>query len=248
MSAPRRLVFFGLAFWLLLGSCAKNELTEIVVVVESDLPVPAAIDEISLQIEGPAGIPTSSSAMLTGPNSVFLPVTLGLRPNTPGNSAVTIRAAGLLSGTRRVFAEVRTSFIEGRRLVVRIVLASACVGVVCAEGETCSPSGACVPAEVDPITLPPFIDVPLAHDGGVDAGPLLTVGAACTSDSACESSHCECVDFDCRVRACAPAECLCGYGTSGSCGDPLREGSADPEDCLAPTSSCHGLDSCLVVP
>jgi hypothetical protein len=248
MSWSRRIAVIGTVLSVMLGSCTNDALTEIVVVIDSDLAVPSALDEISIQVEGASGIPKSARVTLTGAGSALLPVTLGLRPSSPGSSPVTIRATGLLVGTRKVFAEVRTSFIEGRRLVVRIVLSSACLGVVCASGETCSPAGACVPADVDPITLPPYIEVPFVRDAGVDAPTSLAVGATCVSDSVCESRHCECIDFDCLVRACAPAECLCGYGTSGSCGDPLRAGTVDPEDCEGPASSCQGLDSCLLVP
>ena len=56
-----------------------------------------------------------------------------------GAASVTIRADGLLAGVRRVYSEVRTSFVVGRRLVVRITLLSRCVGVVCGRSRPCWP-------------------------------------------------------------------------------------------------------------
>ncbi len=88
----------------------------------------------------------------------------------------------------------------------------------------------------------------LTRDGGGsddgDGGTLLAVGAPCTRDSACASKNCECVDFDCTLRMCAAADCLCGYGTSGSCTDPLEEGARDPEDCDSEWHGCSGIDNC----
>lgn len=81
-------------------------------------------------------------------------------------------------------------------------------------------------------------------DGGSNVSGL-AVGAACDRDSRCASMHCECVDFDCTQRMCAAAECLCGYGTSGSCTDPLRTGIKDPDDCDGASASCRGLNSCM---
>ncbi|HEY3450328.1 MAG TPA: hypothetical protein VGK67_28495 [Myxococcales bacterium] len=88
----------------------------------------------------------------------------------------------------------------------------------------------------------------LTRDGGGagdgDGGTLLAEGAACTRDLACASKNCECVDFDCTLRMCAGASCLCGYGTSGSCTDPLERGAKDPEDCDSESQGCEGIDHC----
>ncbi len=253
------MIFFGRhvwSFWIVAlaaagaVSCAEATPTELVVVVDSELPVPSVIDEVRIEVEGASGLPRTSSALLAGAGSVSLPVTLGLRPRVAGDAPVSIRASGLRGGVRQVSTQVRTSFIEGRRLVVRMALLSACVEVECAEGETCAPDGRCISADVDPIRFPPFMLTPPTRDAGSggDAAAPLGEGAACASDSACASLHCECVDFDCMQRVCAAAQCFCGYGTSGSCGDPLRPGIRDPGDCDGPTSGCQGVDTCVVAP
>jgi len=153
---------------LLLGGCA-TELTEIVVVVESDLTVPAQLDEIVVTAEGPEGIPKVSRASLVGADAASFPVTVGLRPAAGGAIGVTIKASGRRAGSDQVEAQVRTNFIEGRRLLVRIVLLASCVGVVCRETETCR-AGSCVDAMVDPMTLPPFVGPIRADLGPSDTG------------------------------------------------------------------------------
>ena len=56
------------------------------------------------------------------------------------------------------------------------------------------------------------------------------------------SLNCECTNFDCSERVCAPDDCLCGYGTSGDCVAPLLD-REDPEDCDG-GFECAGIDSC----
>lgn len=86
-------------------------------------------------------------------------------------------------------------------------------------------------------------DANTQHDQ-VDAGSGLANGTTCTSDSACQSKYCECIDFECNKRVCAAADCVCGYGTSGSCTDPIPTGSKDPEDCDSPSVNCAGINKC----
>lgn len=171
MSSARSLASLALALSLLLGACGADELTELVVVVDSDLAVPTALDEVSIVVAGATGTRTTARASLDGPAGVPLPVTLGLSPGATGGTTVTIRADGLLGGVRRVSREVRTSFVENRRLVVRIALLSSCVGVVCGDGDTCGRDGACVTATVAPSTLPSFTGpLPREDLGTIDAG------------------------------------------------------------------------------
>lgn len=68
-------------------------------------------------------------------------------------------------------------------------------------------------------------------------------GESCDADADCDSSHCECVNFDCSERVCAPVDCLCGYGTSGSCEESLM-GMPDPEDCDG-VFECETLNECI---
>ncbi len=55
-------------------------------------------------------------------------------------------------------------------------------------------------------------------------------GESCAADAECASGNCECEDFNCDTRVCAASDCICGYGTSGACENPMT-GADDPEDC-----------------
>ena len=92
MSSARRFAPSILALSGLLASCSGDELTENVVIVDSDLAVPGALDEISIIVAGASGIPKTARAVLSGASAVSLPVTLGLRPRTTGGPPVTIGA------------------------------------------------------------------------------------------------------------------------------------------------------------
>lgn len=209
MSLAHRVIIAALALAIAtaLTSCSPGELTEIVVVVDSELAVPGALDEVTILAEGPSGIPKPARALLSGSGAATLPVTLGVRPSATGNPSVIIRAEGRLLGARRVSAEVRTNFIEGRRLVLRIVLLSACVGVECASGFTCAPTGECVDAAVDPGTLPLFTGtLPLGDLGASDAD---TTDAGMTDAASSELG----VDS-------GPVDAGVGIVGADACGDP----------------------------
>ena len=119
---------------------------------------------------------------------------------------------------------------------------SLCLAVSdCATSEYRCINGFCVPPGEDPTQLGVFSSdsgMLARDDAGMliqleDAGtpaPRLANGVVCGADAECESAQCECTDFACTVRVCAAADCLCGYGTSGSCTDPMT-GREDPEDC-----------------
>jgi len=78
-----------------------------------------------------------------------------------------------------------------------------------------------------------------------DTADRLTEGDLCVADVECASGNCECEDFECLSRVCAPDNCVCGYGTSGSCDSPM-EGGYDPEDCDLGAEVCGpAIGDCL---
>jgi len=227
--------FLGLGAWLsalvLLAACS-NELTELVVVVDSDLPVPAGLDEVVVTVEGASPARFDAQTRLVGAGAPRLPVTLGVRPREPGSGPVTLRAVGRLGDVERVVAEVRTRFVEGERRIVRIRLDARCVEVRCDDGATCS-EGMCVDATVDPSTLPRFdgtLDLGAVDAGDSDAGaPDLGVDAG-DLDLGVDAG-----DLDLGMDAGEP--CPAGY---------RREGAAcvDVDECAATGNPC-GAGTCF---
>lgn len=158
------------AIAVFVAGCAAD-LTEVVVVVESDLAVPTQLDEVVVEVEGAAARGQRAVASLVGEDAAGLPLTLGLRPGSTGAGPLSVRVAGKRAGAEFVATRVRTRFVEGRRVLLRVVLRGACVGVTCETGTTCR-EGACADEFVDPATLPSFTGT----IGAFDAGPGVDLG------------------------------------------------------------------------
>ncbi len=82
---------------------------------------------------------------------------------------------------------------------------------------------------------------------GLEPDQSLDLGDVCFLDAECQSGQCECENFDCTIRICAAVDCLCGYGTSGACTDPIV-GTQDPEDCDLGSETCFAIDDCSQSP
>jgi hypothetical protein len=190
-AAGRTARLFGwvsMAFATVFTGCA-DPLTEMVVVVDSDLRVPEEVDEIVVQASGSSGLSQDARAMLVGSEARGLPVSVALVPANGGAGPVTVRALARRAGTTVLAHEVRTSFLAGRRLLLRIDLLRACIAVAatCDGRERCV-AGACVAGDVHPATLPAFDGaVPPRRDLGVpppDASEDANAGDASDDASA----------------------------------------------------------------
>jgi len=145
----------GLALALLLGlsSCGSDaSLTEVVVVVNSDLMVPSEIDQLLIRVVLPDGSDANASAILGGGNP-GLPRTLGLQlrdGNRTGEYQVISEARR--GGVSVVLQRMRFDFVPGQRMRLDLTLNRACQGLSCGFGQTCV-RGAC---QSDLATLSPF--------------------------------------------------------------------------------------------
>jgi hypothetical protein len=171
----------------------SSGLTELIVVVDSDLAVPGELQRVTLEVTGPSGDKALQDAavdLATG-GAPTLPLTLSLTPGSGALEPVTVTAVGTgLAGV--VERTVVTGFVRGERRVVRLWLLRACLGVECTTGETCGDGGICVDATVPPDDLPPWTGTPPGIDGGtimdaaadaaIDAGTDAPVG----TDAGCE--------------------------------------------------------------
>jgi alpha-tubulin suppressor-like RCC1 family protein len=151
----------------LLASCAADR-TEILVVVDSDLEVPAVIDGVRIDVEPPEGEPVFATADL---GEQPLPRVLGLVHDGGSLGPLLVTATGQKGVGDVVARTASVSFVEGRTLVLRMWLLADCVGTVCGEGLTCGDDGMCRDVLIQPDELlewtgtPPRIDA----DGGADA-------------------------------------------------------------------------------
>lgn len=233
----------ALAFSLLLAGCGDDAtLTELVVVVDTDLSVPDEVSRIGLRVVGSDGrMVFDGDVDLSAPGAPARPLTLGLTPAGDSLGPIVVAAVAIAPADAPVVsAAARTSFVEGRRRMLRLLLERVCVGVPCAEGTTCR-GGACDVEDVAPEGLPawtgeapPPLGVgdagPPAEDGGVDAGVDAGVdGGAPACDPRVESL-CECTtEADCVDSACVAGFCLAGVaevaiGPDHMCALPRRDG------------------------
>ena len=103
-------------------------------------------------------------------------------------------------------------------------------------------NGFCTIVDTADTSVPPF-DVDPLDTTGWDSTSV-NDGDRCAVDANCTSGNCECEDFACHSRVCAAADCICGYGTSGVCDNPMA-GAADPEDCMGDSTCGAEVGSCI---
>jgi hypothetical protein len=124
--------------------------TEVVVVTDSDLEVPAELDFLEVRAIGPNGKEQRASGVLSAERG--LPRRVVLRHATGNLGPLHIVASGQKTGREVVSRTVDTAFQDGRQVVLHIALLRSCVGVACGQ-ETCTASG-CAPTEVVGDDLP----------------------------------------------------------------------------------------------
>ena len=218
--------------------CGEDPRTEIVVSVGSNLSVPGQLDEIHIGVVGPDMELKEATATL-GDGQPPLPRTLGLVHEDGPLGPLSIRVVGRSGGVDVVERRARTSFIEGRTLLLEMDLPASCLGTMCAASTTCT-AGGCQSVEVDPETLPEWEgDEPTSDAGmveqdagpGIDAGPEPDAGGCVPSDELCNGEDDDCDDavdegFDlesdpsnCGMcgMTCAPPDRDCCAGSCGRC-------------------------------
>jgi len=210
----------GLALVVVFAGCSEDPRTEIVVSVGSNLSVPGQLDQIHIGVVGPDMELREATATL-GDGQPPLPRTLGLLHEEGPLGPLSIRVVGRMGGVDVVERRARTSFIEGRTLLLEMDLLASCLGTMCAASTTCT-AGGCQPVDVDPETLPeweggePGIDAGMVEqDAGVDAGPAPDAGP------------------EPDAGGCVPSDEMCN-GEDDDCDDAIDEGfdlESDPNNC-----------------
>ncbi len=202
--------------------------------VTSELEVPSQIDAIEVLVTGDvAGSMVNRTYELSTP----WPHTISVRPGETETQGVTIQVTARLGGGFVAQRLVRSAFVSGEEVVVRIDLPASCVSVVCDTGEDCR-DGTCVPIGGNMDAGP--------MDAGTDSGPMDTgVDAGCSSAAECNDDV-PCTQDTCQDGACVnePDDTLCEVGSTCDPVDgcPLRACVMD-SDC-SDGVVCNGTEVC----
>ncbi|MCC7540296.1 MAG: hypothetical protein IT379_29020 [Deltaproteobacteria bacterium] len=198
-----------------LWACAV-EPTEVVVVIDSDLPIPDTLGRVEMAAWSPRAEPLRTALDLESPDD--LPRTLVLFPRTGESGRFSLSVIGLPSPDFRsvvVRRDVDAAFVPGQTRVLDLFLSAACAATwsTCGPGETCD-AGRCRPVELDASELPRWQGEPPARTSACTPRP-----ESCNDlDDDCDGDRDE--DFDrasdadhCGVcgRACADGSCADGY-------------------------------------
>ncbi|MDQ3035001.1 MAG: hypothetical protein M3Y87_21520 [Myxococcota bacterium] len=260
----------SLALSLVLAACSEAPLTQLVVVVDTDIEVPRGIDRVEIVVEEPGGQLQRSTGALAGDGAISLPVTLGVVHRGGELGPVTVTARGLRGADEIIVRDAQVFMIAGRTMVLELHLERACVGVACEAGaETCE-HGGCRDVLIAASELRDHAGEPprLLFDGGGgdclaaelcngiddDCDTLIDEDFDLTSDARhCGSCTTACPDFGGSRPACVDSACTiaCEEGFGDCDGEP-RTGCETPLDSLTDCGTCgeqcsidHGVPFCF---
>jgi len=183
-----------LAATLLASACATDAvpLTELIVVIDSELAVPDEIDQVELAVTGPAGTTRTTGRVTLGAGNPSLPVTFGLSPQSDLLSPVVITVTAARIDTDVIVARVRTGFVERESKLVFILLRHQCRDHV--DPDSCTPAD-CRSVEIAPTALPPWTGTIPQRDA-----PPVCGDGACRAYESCEDCVADCGMCDpCRL-------------------------------------------------
>lgn len=250
---------YGLVGLLALATACGDPLTEIVVVADTDLGVPAELDAIRLRVHGDPD--RTEEALAAIGDGAARPVTLGL-VSASGQGTLDVTVVGERAGTEIVRRTARVSFQRGRVLALRMDLLRSCVGTSCGDGMTCAETG-CRAIDVDAAELtewsgePPGLDAGAGDAGTRDAGGDAHVDSGSPDSGAPDSGAPDSGPPD----AGPPPECTiaadCDDGvactvdacdvTAGVCTN-VPDASACGDSVACTTDTCDPVAGCMHLP
>jgi hypothetical protein len=239
----------GLGLLLLLSiSACRSPATEVVVVVDSDYPVPSGLDELVIEVVEPDGNVSEALGVLS--EEAAWPRTLGVVHRGGPLSPVRVTARGLLEGTPVVEQRAIFTFERETSLLLEMRLLLDCEGVECGENETCDRLG----CRGEVVTaLPPFEGV-ASRDGGpvvdldagatdaavADAGVADAGVADAGPDGGSDLDPCTALPSICQrgSNVCRCDACLCDV----VCGNNCQVECTDTSDCRAEATGSTLVD------
>ncbi len=260
-------------FFVALAACTSPR-TQIMVTTDTDLAIPAEIDEIAIEVTGPDGDMGTANANLDA-----LPAFVAVYHEGGALEPVTVRVVGRLAGADVIERRAVTAFQSERTVVLPMNLLASCRGASCADGETCA-EGGCRSEMVAAAELADWTGMPPSvGDAGVvpdpDSGLDLSrdplncgrVGNGCAAAEVCISGMCTCRPeftddgaggcvnlqtdpMNCgRVGnvcddVCRRGDCTASCGSDDQCGNACTEIAGDVLNCGACEAICAANQVC----
>jgi len=252
----------------LVVGCGSEDLTQLMVVVDTDFAVPDAtlpdadveLDEIAITVDAPDGQRAGSEGAVVADE---LPLRLAVVHRSGPLGPIRVKVEGFLGGAVQIQRRAEVHFVEGEVRELRMDLLRSCKGVACGVEETCSADG-CRPREVTEDELPVW-DGPMRLDLGTpDMGLADMMPDGCVpteelcngTDDDCDGDVDETIDLDSDMRNCGECGNACpadpprgsSMCVSGECTLVCDEGfgdcDGDGESCEASLSSAATCGSC----
>jgi hypothetical protein len=149
------------------GCSSPAPLTELVVVVDTDLEVPHEIDRVRFEVDSEAVDGQTQTAEVRF--SDRSPATLGLVHRSGPLGPLVVTVVGMGRERPVISATARPSFVEGRVMALRLDLLDICLRRFCRGDEICGPEGRCI--SNDELELTEWRDAdPSDADGDGDEG------------------------------------------------------------------------------
>ncbi len=207
-SVASRLALVSSAVVALALSACDRPVTEVVLVVNTDYPMPGSIDTIRIEIDSVTSSADMDALVVSPVREFVVPIadgglpasgyTLGIRSSGALDAAFGIAVIGLhggMNGTEVTRSEIRTAFRPHERRVVNVLLTRRCDGWVCPEAGVCAALDRgyeCRDPSISPDQLPTALRCPAgrAHCG-VTQSPL------CETDLQSDVMNCGTCDHAC---------------------------------------------------
>lgn len=199
----RQILALALTGSSLLLSCSSTDpLTELIVVVDTDMSVPAVVDSVRISVDSSAIDGGSSSRTLDLRDD--RPATLGLVHRGGPLGPLHIEVVGLQNESTFITRTAEVSFVAKRVRALRMNLLTSCLGVECPDGETCGDSGFCRNETVSADELESWTGDLEPMDADITDGD-----ADSDADADMDADIDDIVDADLDADECVPADEIC---------------------------------------
>jgi hypothetical protein len=220
----------------LAAACSQSAepVTELVLVIDSDLGVPTDLDEISVRATGPDGAAQTAGARL-GAGMTPLPRALVLSHESGPLGPLQVRVEGKRGGSSVVTRHAQASFVLGKSLVLPLHLVGACRARRCPDDQTCSELG-CIDRSLDSDSLEEWSgDKPrlAPFDAGEEDGAAPEPMDASVADAGARDASSEAATPGADAAMCVPKAESCN-GMDDDCDDRIDNGfnlATDVQNC-----------------